>query len=338
MFGESLVKEAREDDKIVAVTAAMPSGTGSICSARNSPTRTFDVGIAEQHARHVRRRPGDARATSRSCAIYSTFLQRAYDQVVHDVAIQNLPVRFALDRAGLVGADGPTHAGSFDVAYLGCLPNMVVDGRRRRGRAGRTWWRPPPRIDTGPIAFRYPRGEGVGVDTARREGVPLEIGKGRMCARARAVALLSLGTRLAECLKAADELPALGLSATVADARFAKPLDTDLVETPGPRARGADHRRGRLDRRLRLLRAAASRRGGPARPRPARARHGAARHLSSTRTSPSRMYAAAGLDAEGIVAKVLDDAGRRSRQALVALAGKVVAGKGVAGKSIANKA
>jgi 1-deoxy-D-xylulose-5-phosphate synthase len=226
VFGESLIKEARRDDKIVAVTAAMPSGTGIDLFGREFPTRTFDVGIAEQHA--VTFAAGLATEGYKPfCAIYSTFLQRAYDQVVHDVAIQNLPVRFALDRAGLVGADGPTHAGSFDVAYLGCLPNMVVMAAADEAELVHMV-ATAAAYDQGPIAFRYPRGEGVGVDMPEF-GTPLAIGRGRVVREGSRIALLSLGTRLGEALGAAEELEARGLSTTVADARFAKPLDEDLI-------------------------------------------------------------------------------------------------------------
>jgi 1-deoxy-D-xylulose-5-phosphate synthase len=226
VFGESLAKEARKDDKIVAVTAAMPTGTGIDLFGKEFPTRTFDVGIAEQHA--VTFAAGMATEGYKPfCAIYSTFLQRAYDQVVHDVAIQNLPVRFALDRAGLVGADGPTHAGSFDVAYLGCLPNMVVMAAADEAELVHMV-ATAAAYDSGPIAFRYPRGEGVGVDMPE-QGVPLAIGRGRVVKEGSRIAILSLGTRLAESLKAAEELEARGLSTTVADARFAKPLDEELI-------------------------------------------------------------------------------------------------------------
>jgi 1-deoxy-D-xylulose-5-phosphate synthase len=226
VFGESLAKEAAKDDKIVAVTAAMPSGTGIDLFGKEFPTRTFDVGIAEQHA--VTFAAGMATEGYKPfCAIYSTFLQRAYDQIVHDVAIQNLPVRFALDRAGLVGADGPTHAGSFDVAYLGCLPNMVVMAAADEAELVHMV-ATAAAYDSGPIAFRYPRGEGVGVDMPEH-GVPLAIGKGRVVKEGSRIAILSLGTRLGEALKAAEELEARGLSTTVADARFAKPLDEELI-------------------------------------------------------------------------------------------------------------
>jgi len=226
VFGEALVKEAKKDDKIVGITAAMPSGTGIDIFGKAFPERTFDVGIAEQHA--VTFAAGLATEGYKPfAAIYSTFLQRAYDQVVHDVAIQKLPVRFAMDRAGLVGADGPTHAGSFDIAYLSCLPNFVVMAAADEAELVHMV-ATAVAIDDRPSAFRYPRGEGTGV-AMPAEGVPLEIGKGRIVREGSAIALLSFGTRLQECLKAADELAAHGLSATVADARFAKPLDTALV-------------------------------------------------------------------------------------------------------------
>jgi 1-deoxy-D-xylulose-5-phosphate synthase len=226
VFGESLVKEARKDGKIVAITAAMPSGTGVDIFEKEFPGRTFDVGIAEQHA--VTFAAGLATEGYKPfCAIYSTFLQRAYDQIVHDVAIQNLPVRFAMDRAGLVGADGPTHAGSFDLAYLGCLPNFVIMAAADEAELVHMV-ATAAAYDQGPIALRYPRGEGVGVDMPQ-EGVPLAIGKGRILREGDRIAILSLGTRLAEALKAAEDLAARGLSTTVADARFCKPLDEDLV-------------------------------------------------------------------------------------------------------------
>ncbi len=226
VFGESLIKEAAKDDKVVAITAAMPSGTGIDLFEKVYPARTFDVGIAEQHA--VTFAAGLATEGYKPfCAIYSTFLQRAYDQVVHDVALQGLPVRFPIDRAGLVGADGATHAGSFDVAYLGCLPGMTIMAAADEAELVHMV-ATAAAFDEGPIAFRYPRGEGVGVDLPA-EGVPLAIGKGRIVREGTRIALLSLGTRLAECLRAAEDLGALGLSTTVADARFAKPLDMDLV-------------------------------------------------------------------------------------------------------------
>ncbi|WP_413988807.1 1-deoxy-D-xylulose-5-phosphate synthase [Labrys okinawensis] len=226
VFAESLIKEAEKDEKVVAITAAMPSGTGLDLFQQAFPRRLFDVGIAEQHA--VTFAAGLASEGYKPfCAIYSTFLQRGYDQVVHDVAIQNLPVRFPIDRAGLVGADGATHAGAFDVAYLGCLPNMVVMAAADEAELVHMVATAVAH-DTSPIAFRYPRGEGVGVEMPE-VGVPLPIGKGRVLREGANIALLSFGTRLAECLKAAEDLAALGLSATVADARFAKPLDEELV-------------------------------------------------------------------------------------------------------------
>src|SRR5205085_2877586 len=226
VFGESLVKEARKDPRIVAITAAMPSGTGVDIFAKAFPERTFDVGIAEQHG--VTFAAGLASEGYKPfAAIYSTFLQRAYDQVVHDVAIQRLPVRFVLDRAGLVGADGPTHAGSFDVSYLGCLPGFVLMAAADEAELVHMV-ATAAAIDDRPSAFRYPRGEGLGVDMPA-EGKPLEIGRGRIVREGTKVALLSFGARLGECLKAAEELASFGLSTTVADARFAKPLDTDLV-------------------------------------------------------------------------------------------------------------
>jgi 1-deoxy-D-xylulose-5-phosphate synthase len=226
VFAESLIKEAGKDDRIVAITAAMPDGTGLDLFAKAFPERTFDVGIAEQHA--VTFAAGLATEGLKPfAAIYSTFLQRAYDQVVHDVAIQSLPVRFAIDRAGLVGADGPTHAGSFDLAYLTCLPNFVVMAAADEAELVHMI-ATAAKIDDRPSAVRYPRGEGVGVELPE-EGVPLEIGKGRIVREGTTVALLSLGTRLAECFKAADQLAAFGLSPTIADARFAKPLDEELI-------------------------------------------------------------------------------------------------------------
>lgn len=228
VFADSLIKEAEKDEKIIAITAAMPSGTGLDLFGKQFPERTFDVGIAEQHA--VTFAAGlAAKGYKPFCAIYSTFLQRAYDQVVHDVAVQNLPVRFAIDRAGLVGADGPTHAGSFDITYLATLPNMVVMAPSDEAElvhmvaTARAY-------DKGPIAFRYPRGEGTGASLPEA-GIPLEIGKGRIVREGSDVAFLSVGTRLQECLKAAEILEAQGISASVADARFAKPLDKELIRT-----------------------------------------------------------------------------------------------------------
>ena len=226
VFAEALIAEAKKDDKIVAITAAMPDGTGLDRFAKQFPERTFDVGIAEQHA--VTFAAGLATEGLKPfAAIYSTFLQRAYDQVVHDVAIQRLPVRFAIDRAGLVGADGPTHAGAFDVTYLSCLPGFVVMAAADEAELV-DMVATAAAIDDRPSAFRYPRGEGFGVPLPA-EGTPLEIGKGRVLREGTAVALLSFGPRARECLKAADQLATFGLSATVADARFAKPLDEDLI-------------------------------------------------------------------------------------------------------------
>ena len=227
VFAKALIAEADADPRIIAITAAMPNGTGLDQFAKRFPQRSFDVGIAEQHAVTF--------AAGLTCegykpfaAIYSTFLQRAYDQVVHDVAVQKLPVRFALDRAGLVGADGATHAGSYDIAYLCCLPDFVVmaasDELELMHMVATA-----ASIDDRPSAFRYPRGEGVGIELPAR-GMPLEIGKGRIVREGSKIAILSFGARLQECLKAADELAAKGLSTTVADARFAKPLDTALVD------------------------------------------------------------------------------------------------------------
>ncbi|PPD46639.1 MAG: 1-deoxy-D-xylulose-5-phosphate synthase [Methylocystis sp.] len=226
VFAKALVAEAEHDDKIVAITAAMPSGTGLDIFGKHFPERTFDVAIAEQHA--VTFAAGLAcEGYKPFCALYSTFLQRGYDQVVHDVAIQHLPVRFAIDRAGLVGADGPTHAGAFDIAYLGCLPGFVVMAPSDEGELMHMV-STAAAYGEGPIAFRYPRGEGVGVELPER-GEVLEIGKGRIIREGSKVALLSLGTRLAEAIKAAEELENYGVSTTVADARFAKPIDRDLV-------------------------------------------------------------------------------------------------------------
>jgi 1-deoxy-D-xylulose-5-phosphate synthase len=226
VFAEALIAEAEVDPKIVAITAAMPDGTGLDLFGGRFPKRTFDVGIAEQHA--VTFSAGLAAGGMKPfCAIYSTFLQRGYDQVVHDVAIQRLPVRFAIDRAGLVGADGATHAGSFDVAFLANLPGMVVMAAADEAELMHMVATAAAHND-GPIAFRYPRGEGMGVDLPRK-GTPLEIGKGRMIREGSRVAILSFGTRLAEVLKAAESLSARGLNPTIADARFAKPLDREMI-------------------------------------------------------------------------------------------------------------
>src|SRR6185503_18975722 len=214
VFAESLIKEAKKDPKIVAITAAMPSGTGLDLFGKAFPERTFAAGMAADGMKPF-------------CAIYSTFLQRAYDQVVHDVAIQSLPVRFAMDRAGLVGADGQTHAGSFDIAYLGCLPNFVIMAPSDELELMHIV-ATAAEIDDRPSAFRYPRGEGIGLALPER-GTPVPIGKGRVLREGTSIAILSYGTRLGECLKAAEDLGAKGLSTTVADARFCKPLDEDLV-------------------------------------------------------------------------------------------------------------
>ncbi|MCW3476931.1 transketolase C-terminal domain-containing protein, partial [Limobrevibacterium gyesilva] len=227
VFADALIAQAERDPAIVAVTAAMPSGTGLDRFAKRFPSRCFDVGIAEQHA--VTFAAGLATEGIKPfCAIYSTFLQRAYDQVVHDVAIQSLPVRFAIDRAGLVGADGATHAGSFDLAYLGCLPGMVIMAPADEAELVHMV-ATAAAIDGGPSAVRYPRGEGTGIALPERAEI-LPIGRGRVLREGGTVAILSLGTRLAEAMRAADELAARGLPATVADARFAKPLDTALIE------------------------------------------------------------------------------------------------------------
>jgi 1-deoxy-D-xylulose-5-phosphate synthase len=306
VFAQSLIKEARKDDKIVAITAAMPSGTGLDLFGAEFPDRCFDVGIAEQHG--VTFAAGLATEGYKPFAtIYSTFLQRAYDQVVHDVAIQRLPVRFAMDRAGLVGADGPTHAGSFDVAYLGCLPGFVVMAAADEAELVHMV-ATAAAIDDRPSALRYPRGEGVGVDMPE-EGIPLEIGRGRVVREGTSVALLSFGARLSECLAAAEELAAFGLSTTVADARFAKPLDTDLVL--------------RLAREHEvLITIEESAIGGfAAHVMQALAEHGALDRGLKIRSmllpdvfidqdSPAAMYAKAGLDAKAIVAKVFEALGK----------------------------
>jgi len=228
VFAQALVAEAEADERIVAVNAAMPAGTGLDIFGKRFPKRCFDVGIAEQHA--VTFAAGMATEGMKPfCAIYSTFLQRGYDQVVHDVALQSLPVRFGMDRAGLVGADGATHAGSFDIAYLGCLPGftlMAAADEIELAHMVATM----ATIDDGPSGVRYPRGEGLGVEALPARGTVLPIGKGRILREGSKVAILSYGARLQECLKAADELATFGLSTTVADARFAKPLDAELVE------------------------------------------------------------------------------------------------------------
>ena len=316
VFGDSLAAEAAKDDKIVAITAAMPSGTGVDIFNKAFPDRTFDVGIAEQHA--VTFAAGLATEGYKPfCAIYSTFLQRAYDQVVHDVAIQNLPVRFAIDRAGLVGADGSTHAGAFDVAYLACLPNMVVMAAADEAELVHMVATCAAH-DSGPIALRYPRGEGVGVEMPAH-GVPLEIGRGRILREGSRVAILSLGTRLADALKAAEDLAAYGLSTTVADARFAKPLDRDLlrrlasnhevlitIEEGSIGGFGAqvmyalsedgmlDGANGRASLKVRTM---------------------FLPDVFMDQDKPEKLYAKAGLDARSIVAKVLETLGRQQDMA-----------------------
>ncbi|WP_102109705.1 1-deoxy-D-xylulose-5-phosphate synthase [Oceaniglobus roseus] len=305
VFGEALTAEASRDPAIVAVTAAMPTGTGTAIMAKRFPGRVFDVGIAEQHG--VTFAAGLAASGLKPfCAIYSTFLQRGYDQIVHDVALQKLPVRFAIDRAGLVGADGATHAGAFDIAYLANLPGFTVMAAGDEAELVHMV-ATAAAFDEGPIAFRYPRGEGVGVELPER-GEVLEIGRGRIVAEGTQVALLSYGAHLSECRLAAEALEARGISVTVADARFAKPLDTDLIErlarehaavvTVEQGARGGfgamvlHHlaARGLLDRGLRI------------------------RTLTLPdrfieQASPAEMYADAGLTAQDIVAGALDALG-----------------------------
>ena len=226
VFADTLLKEAAKDEKICAVTAAMPDGTGLNLFAERHPSRCFDVGIAEQHG--VTFSAGLAAGGMKPfCALYSTFLQRGYDQIVHDVALQGLPVRFAIDRAGYVGADGATHAGSFDIAYLSNLPGMVVMAAADEAELVHMV-ATAAAYDAGPIAFRYPRGEGEGVELAE-VGQPLQIGKGRLIQEGRGIAILSFGTRLGDVLKACEKLQARGITPTVADARFAKPLDKDMI-------------------------------------------------------------------------------------------------------------
>jgi 1-deoxy-D-xylulose-5-phosphate synthase len=309
VFAQSLIKEAKKDDKIVAITAAMPAGTGLDLFAKEFPSRCFDVGIAEQHG--VTFAAGLATEGFKPFAtIYSTFLQRAYDQVVHDVAIQRLPVRFAMDRAGLVGADGPTHAGAFDVAYLGCLPGFVIMAAADEAELVHMV-ATQVAVDDRPSALRYPRGEGIGV-AMPEEGEPLEIGRGRVLREGSKVALLSFGARLAECLKAADELGALGLSTTVADARFAKPLDTELllrlarehevlitIEEGAIGGFGAHvlqtlAEQGVLDAGLKV-------------------RAMILPDIFIDQDSPAAMYATAGLDAKAIVVKAFDALGQNLR-------------------------
>ena len=305
VFAQELVKHAERDDKIVAITAAMPSGTGLDLFEKKFPERMFDVGIAEQHA--VTFAAGLAAGGMKPfAAIYSTFLQRGYDQVVHDVAIQKLPVRFAMDRAGLVGADGPTHAGSFDIGFLGALPGFVIMAASDEVELARMV-STSVAIDDGPSAFRYPRGEGTGAEIPALAD-PLEIGKGRIVREGTAVAILSFGARLQECLKAADQLAARGLSATVADARFAKPLDEELIGqlvrnhealiTVEEGARGGFGafvlqllaERGMLDRGLKI-------------------RTLVLPDIFQDHEKPEVMYAEAGLDADGIAAAAIQALG-----------------------------
>ncbi|HAP12194.1 MAG TPA: 1-deoxy-D-xylulose-5-phosphate synthase [Afipia sp.] len=316
VFGQSLVQEAEKDDKIVAITAAMPSGTGVDIFGKAFPKRTFDVGIAEQHG--VTFAAGLASEGLKPfVAIYSTFLQRAYDQVVHDVAIQGLPVRFIIDRAGLVGADGPTHAGSFDLAYLGCLPGMVLMAAADEAELVHMV-ATAAAINDRPSAIRFPRGDGVGVDLPS-VGVPLEIGKGRIVREGSSVALVSLGTRLQECLKAADILKTHGLTTTVADARFAKPIDADLIlrlardhgvlvtiEEGSIGGFGAQvlhtlAENGALDKGLKV-------------------RSMVLPDTFIDQDSPAAMYAKAGLDAKGIVTRVFEALGREGEISAVQLA------------------
>ncbi|SFV16855.1 MULTISPECIES: 1-deoxy-D-xylulose-5-phosphate synthase [Bradyrhizobium] len=317
VFGQSLVKEAQKDDKIVAITAAMPSGTGVDIFNKAFPDRTFDVGIAEQHA--VTFAAGLATEGYKPfCAIYSTFLQRGYDQIVHDVAIQNLPVRFAIDRAGLVGADGATHAGSFDNAYLGCLPNMVIMAAADEAELVHMV-ATQVAIDDRPSSLRYPRGEGRGIEMPD-VGVPLEIGKGRMIRQGSKIALLSFGTRLAECEKAADELAALGLSTSIADARFMKPLDTDLVLKLA-----RDHEilitieegsvGGFGSHVAQFLTDQGVLDGGMV-----KFRTMVLPDVFQDHDTPAAMYARAGLDAKGIVAKVFEALGKDVKTETVKLA------------------
>ena len=316
VFGQSLVKEAEKDEKIIGITAAMPSGTGIDIFNKAFPQRTFDVGIAEQHA--VTFAAGLATEGYKPfCAIYSTFLQRGYDQVVHDVAIQSLPVRFAIDRAGLVGADGATHAGSFDNAYLGCLPNFVIMAASDEAELVHMV-ATQVAINDRPSALRYPRGEGRGVEMPEF-GVPLEIGKGRIVREGKKIALLSFGTRLAECEKAADELAAHGLSATIADARFMKPLDAELVLKLA-----RDHEilltveegaiGGFGSHVMQLLAENGMLDGG------LRVRAMVLPDVFFDHDTPAAMYGRAGLDAKGIVAKVFETLGKDYKAETVKLA------------------
>jgi 1-deoxy-D-xylulose-5-phosphate synthase len=312
VFGESLIAEAKKDSRIVAITAAMPSGTGVDLFQKAFPDRSFDVGIAEQHG--VTFAAGlAAEGMKPFAAIYSTFLQRAYDQVVHDVAIQSLPVRFAMDRAGLVGADGATHAGSFDIAYLAALPGFVIMAPSDEAELTHMV-ATAAQIDDRPSAIRYPRGEGTGV--GRPEGVPLPIGKGRIVKEGSGIAILSFGARLPQVLLAAEKMAAYGLSPTIADARFAKPLDTDLarrlarehevlitIEEGAAGGFGAHVMQflawdGALDKGLKI-------------------RPMVLPDIFQDQDTPERMYAQAGLDADGIVATALKALGRGDEAARV---------------------
>jgi 1-deoxy-D-xylulose-5-phosphate synthase len=311
VFARSLIQLAEKDPGIIAITAAMPSGTGLDLFAKEFPDRMFDVGIAEQHA--VIFAAGLAAGGMKPfAAIYSTFLQRGYDQVVHDVALQRLPVRFAIDRAGLVGPDGPTHAGSFDVGYLGALPGFVVMAPSDEAELARMI-ATAASIDDRPSAVRYPRGAARGVSIPK-ELRPLEIGKGRVVCEGSVIAILNFGARLAECLKAADRFGAMGLSTTVADARFAKPLDKDLI-----RRLAREHEvlltieegavggfgafvlhmlasEGALDRGLKI-------------------RSLTLPDIFQDQDTPAAMYAAAGLDCDGIVRAALGALGWKARSA-----------------------
>lgn len=308
IFAKALIQEAEKDEKIVAINAAMPDGTGLDKFGDAYPDRTFDVGIAEQHA--VTFAAGLATEGMKPfVAIYSTFLQRGYDQIVHDVAIQKLPVRFALDRAGLVGADGPTHAGAYDLAYLTCLPGMVIMAAADEAELMHMVATAAV-IDDGPSAVRYPRGEGEGVDLPEK-GVPLEIGKGRILQEGSTVALLSLGTRLSHAMRAAEDLAHQGLSTTVADARFAKPLDEDLI-----RKLASSHE-------VLITIEEGSGGGFGAHVLEFMAREGLLGSGLKVQTmtlpdsfidhnAPDKMYAEAGLDSEGIVRTVLEMLGEQA--------------------------
>jgi 1-deoxy-D-xylulose-5-phosphate synthase len=318
VFADSLIQEANDDPRIVAVTAAMPSGTGLDKFAEIHPSRIFDVGIAEQHA--VTFAAGMASEGMRPfCAIYSTFLQRAYDQVVHDVAIQHLPVRFAIDRAGYVGADGPTHAGNYDAAYLGAIPGVVQMAAADEAEL-RHMVATAAAYDNGPIAFRYPRGEGLGVDMPAR-GEVLPIGKGRIVRQGATIAILSYGTRLGEVLAAADRLAALGLNPTVADARFLKPLDEELIAklaaTHDVLLTTEEGSIGGFGSHVATFLASNGLLDGKLRFRPLMIPDTFVEHASQ-----AYMYAAAGLDRSGIVATALTTLGY-DEAAMAAALGKI---------------